>query len=144
MKNIFIALSFALLSQSALALSSLTCNAQMLGRTQYAPTSFTAPALVGQGLNAILRARHNTNHLFLNFNSQTVSESRAHAVLDGRYKSIMMNAHLSVEERNNIISINVRDTQTHKTQSFEFDISSDISLSFDNGKALFELDCAAL
>lgn len=143
MKNTFIAATLLLLTQSSFALSTLSCNTQMLGKTQYAPKTFTAPTLVGQGLNAVIRAKHNNDHLYLNFNPQTVSQSSAHIILDGRYKKIMMNAHVSVEEKNNSISINIRDTQTLKVQSFEFDINSEISVSFDNGNALLELDCAA-
>lgn len=143
-KNIFIVATLALLSQSALALSSLNCNAQMLGKTQYAPKSFTAPALVGQGMNSLLKAKHNGDHLFLSFNGQTVSDSKAHVILDGRYRNILMNAHLNVYERNNIVSMNLRDTVTNKTQNFEFDINSDIAVSFDNGDALIEIDCATL
>lgn len=144
MKNIFIVATLALLSQSAFALTSLNCNAQMLGKTQYAPKSFTAPALVGQGLNSVIRAKHNNDHLFLSFNPQTVSDDKAHVILDGRYRNILMNTHMSVFERNNIISIALRDTITNKYQGFEFDINSDITMSFDNGDAVIEIDCAAL
>ncbi|MFA5584147.1 MAG: hypothetical protein WDA09_08025 [Bacteriovoracaceae bacterium] len=144
MKNIFIVATLALLSQSAFALTSLNCNAQMLGKTQYAPKTFTAPALVGQGLNSVIRAKHNNDHLFMSFNSQTVSDDKAHVILDGRYRNILMNAHMTVFERNNIVSIALRDTITNKTQGFEFDINADISVSFDNGDALIEIDCATL
>jgi len=116
----------------------------MLGKTQYAPKTFTAPALVGQGLNSVIRAKHNNDHLFMSFNSQTVSDDKAHVILDGRYRNILMNAHMTVFERNNIVSIALRDTITNKTQGFEFDINADISVSFDNGDALIEIDCATL
>lgn len=143
MKNIIIAAALALITQSSFALSSLACNAQMLGKTQNAPQTFTAPVLAAQGLNSILKAKHNNDHLFLNFNPQTVAESRGHVILDGRYRHIIMNAHVSIEERNNIISISIRDTETQKTMTKDFDFNSDIVLSFDNGNALFELDCLA-
>jgi len=138
-----IAAALALISQSSFALSSFACNAQMFGRTQNAPQSFTAPVLAAQGLNSILRAKHHNDHLYLNFNPQTVSESKAHVILDGRYRNIVMNAHVSIKEKNNIISVTVRDTETQKIQTKDFDLNSEIVLSFDNGKALFELDCLA-
>lgn len=143
MKNIIIAVTIALFSQSALALNSLACHAQMLGKTQYAPNSFTAPVLAAQGLNSVIRAQHNNDNLFINFNTQTLTQSKAHVILDGRYRNIMMNTHLSVKERSNVLTVKVRDTETQKTMTKDFEINSEITLSFDNGKALFELDCVA-
>lgn len=141
MKKMISVLSMLVFSHSSFALSSLHCKAQMEGRSVNSPKGFIAPILTGQGLNSILKAQHQTNHLVFILNPQTVTNTKAHVILDGRTKHIPLNTHLSFEEVNNILSISLRDTETQKTDTKEFDINSEINFHFDNGSATFRMNC---
>lgn len=141
MKHILCAIALMLISSSAFALNSLDCNVRM--KTSQSD-KYWAPLVTGQGLYSILKARHHGDYLFLNFNPATVSTSSAHAILDGRNKNIPLNSLLSISEKNGIITFVIKDTETHRGETLEFDLNSEITVNFENGKASFEMRCLAI
>lgn len=144
MKKALIIVILVFFCGKAFALNSFVCSAHMQGKTPHAPKSISAPALIGQGLNSLLRAKDNTDHIFLHFNPQTVSETKADVIVDGRNKRILMNTHISVSKKNNIISITLRDTVTKEVKKSDFESTALISMALDNDNAYFGLNCQAL
>lgn len=140
MRKIISVLAVVMFSHSSFALSELSCNVQMQGKSA---KNKVAPILTGQGLNSILQARNQNNYLTLKFNSHTISHSKAHVILDGRTKRIPMNIHLSVEEKNNLLLIGLKDLVTQKNEKKEFEINSEITMFFENGNGIFQLECMA-
>lgn len=142
MKKLLCGLALVFTS-STFAVSNLTCNVLMLGKALQSSKKTVSPILTGQGLNSVLRAKDHQYFLSLYFNSKTLSESKAHVILDGRYRHVPMNIHMSVEEKNNILTIMVRDTVSSASEIKDFDIDSAISLQLKNTNGVFEVECEA-
>lgn len=141
MKHILCAIALMLISSSSFALNSLDCHVRMKATQS---EKHWAPLVTGQGLYSILKARHQGDSLFLNFNPTTISTGTAHAILDGRNKNIPLNALLSISEKNGIITFTLKDTETRRSETLEFDFNSEIAVNFENGKASFEMRCLAI
>lgn len=129
-------------STASQAFSSFSCEAQMVGRSQYSPKGVTAPYLVHFSKSSLLDARHQEDLLSLTFNPEAIKSEKAYVILDGRGKNIHLNVHISATASEEGVLLALRDTESGKTLSREVTLeNSGMTIVFSTAKGYLDYTC---
>lgn len=101
-------LSTMLWASSSFALTTLKCNASMVGRgAGYGPKGQVAPTLVLYSHDVV--ATYKDNSLALTFNLKTIEKEGSYVILDGRPRMVGMNVHVKITSKANGVEVKMTD-----------------------------------